>query len=296
MLKEFFSPYICLFKSRTRIGLSAWIIIIGMVAALKAFPPIFLAIKSLIAMLAIAMSVYIYNDILDIELDKISAKAGNPQHINRPLVTGRASKLDAKIFVLVQTVIGLGLSFFINFQFFFLLALYLMLGILYSTPPIHLKDRFLLKQLTVAIGQAISCLAGGAAVGVISKQVIYLAALFFTLTFGVVPITDLRDMYGDKKMGRKTLPVVMGPKATIKITVATIVVTLFVSVLGYSWLGFNFAFVILMFASLLMMLLSIFKIYKNLNNSIFIENIIRQVLRPIFLILQISILVGLIPL
>lgn len=300
MLKKFLLPYAYLFRSALRTGTSGlyvWCAFTGMIAASKAFPPIFLAIESLIAMLAIALAVYAYNDILDIKLDKISAEIGQSHYINRPLVTGEASKLEAKIFVLAQTLVGLSIGFFINLQFLFLLVLYLALGITYSTPPIHFKQRFLLKQLVISTGFAISTLAGGAAVGAVgSIHLIYVAALFFAITFGFLPLTDLRDIYGDEKMGRKTFPIVLGPKATIKISFATTVALLLVSVLSYSWLGFNFAFLILMFAICLALSLSIFKVSKNLNNSNFIENMLNRVLQPIFLALQVSILIGLVPL
>lgn len=88
-----------------------------------------------------ALSVYVLNDVFDIELDSISAEAGNPRHMNRPLVTGKASKSEAKIFVVVQALIGLGVSLLVNLMFFSLLTLYLALGVLYSMPPSHLGKR-----------------------------------------------------------------------------------------------------------------------------------------------------------
>ena len=265
-----------------------------MIAAVKAFPPIFLVIKSTIAILAIALSVYVYNDLSDVKLDKFSSATGNRRHINRPLVTGKASKLDAKIFVLVQMFIGLGIGFLVNLQFLFLLMSYLVLGFLYSTPPANFKKRFLLKQVTIALGQAIASLAGGAAVGVISKPVIYSAALFFTLTFGVVPINDLSDIYGDQVMGRKTMPIVIGPKATINFALVVVTAALFISVFSYSWLGFNFAFPILIGIHSLVLLFSLLKISNNYNNPNYIENTKKRVLWPVCLTFQISILVGLI--
>lgn len=296
MIKRFLSSYAWLLTSQLKTGLYAWATLVGMIAGLKALPPILLAISSLTAMLAIALSVYIYNDIMDVELDKINAEAGNPHQIKRPLVTGKASMRDAKIFVLALIFIGLSIALSVNLGFAFLLALYLGLGILYSTPPIHLKDRFLFKQLTISIGQAISSLAGGAAVGLISNPVIYAAALFFTLTFGVVPVTDLRDIYGDEKIGRKTFPIVIGPEATMKVAMVVVTATLFASVASYSWIGFNSAFLILMFASLFILLLSMINIYRNVNDVNLINNMIRRVLRPLFIILQISILIGLVSL
>lgn len=197
---------------------------------------------------------------------------------------------------MIKTFVGLGVSLFINLQFFLLLNLYLVLGVLYSTPPIHLKERLIFKQLTISIGQAIATLAGGSAVGLISHPVMYAAALFFTLTFGVVPVTDIRDIFGDRQMRRKTFPIAVGPKATIEFAITIVIATLFVGLASYSWIGFNFAFAVLMAASLFMLLLSIFNIYKNLNDSNFIETVITRKLRPVFILLQISILIGLIPL
>ena len=288
------SPHLGLVRSHLNTLFYAWPTFIGMMAAAKAFPPVLLVIRASVAMLAIALAVYVYNDISDVELDRISAAGGNPRHENRPLVTGRASMSDAKVLVVVLTVIGLGLGFLVNVQFVFLLSLFLMLGIVYSTPPVHLKERFLLKQLTIASGQAIASLAGGAAVGMISKPVVYAAVLFFTLTFGVVPINDLSDIRADRQVGRKTMPIVIGPKTTIKIAMAVVTSALLVSVLSYGWLGFNFAFPVLVGISSLLLLFSLMKISRNWNDPAYIEMIKKRVLWPVSIILQLSILVGLI--
>ncbi|MDQ1279179.1 MAG: geranylgeranylglycerol-phosphate geranylgeranyltransferase [Thermoproteota archaeon] len=270
--------------------------IVGMIAAWKTFPTLVLVFQSSIAMLMIALSVYIYNDLTDIELDRICAKIGESHYIHRPLITGKALPRDAKILILSQTVIGLCFGLSINLLFFFFLTLYLILGILYSAPKVHFKERLIFKQLIISIGQAIATLAGGSAAGFISLPVIYSAALFFILTFSVVPVTDIRDIFGDRKMGRKTFPIAIGPKATIEFAIIVVITTLCVSLAVYTWLGFNFAFAVLLAASFFMLLTSIFKIYKNLTNPNLIEIIIKRNLRPIFIILQISILIGLIPL
>ena len=86
-------------KSQLRIGLYVWATLIGMIAGIRALPSVLLMIKSITAMFTIALAVYIYNDLFDIKLDKISADAGYSHYINRPLVTGKASKLNAKIFI-----------------------------------------------------------------------------------------------------------------------------------------------------------------------------------------------------
>lgn len=287
-------PFFWLFKSEIKVAVYVWATFVAMIAGLKAIPSIFLIMESLTAMFLIAHTVYVYNDIFDVELDRLSAKAGESHYISRPLINGKASKLHAEILILIQTVIGLGIGFFINLQVFALLALYLALGILYSTPPIKLKGRFIFKQLTIASGVGINSLVGGAAVGIISNAVVYIAALFFVLTLFGAPIIDIRDIYADEKLGRKTLPIVIGSKATAVVAMISTVAILIFSILTYSWIGFNFAFAILISASFLILLFSIFNIYKHLNNPNYIEGIVKYAIRPIFLLLQISVLVGII--
>ncbi len=288
------SSYLQLGRSQLRTGTYAWATLVGMLAVLKAFPPVPLILMALTSMLATALAVYVLNDISDMELDRISAEAGNPRHMKRPLVTGKATKRDAEVFVVVLAAVGLGIGLIVNFLFFSLISLFLVLGILYSLPPSSLGRRFLLKQLTVAVGQAISSLAGGAAAGGITRPVIFSALLFFTLTFGVVPINDLRDVYGDNKVGRKTFPVVVGSKTTIKLALAITVATLLASVLSYSWAGFNTAFPLLVASALFIASLTMLSIYRRRDDPVFIEGIMRRVMRPAFFILQTGILIGLI--
>ncbi|MFH0748618.1 MAG: UbiA family prenyltransferase [Candidatus Bathyarchaeota archaeon] len=296
MLTRITSPYYWLLRSELRVGFYSWFMFVGMIAGLKTLPALVLILKSLLAMFSMALSVYVYNDVSDIEADKISAEVGEIHYIHRPLVTGKATVLNAKIFILVLACIGLGIALSINLQFFALLSLYGVLGISYSTPPFNLKNRFLLKQLVIASGQAVSCLAGGAAVGIISAPVVYTTALFFTLTFCATPLLDIRDIYADKKVGRRTFPIVIGPKSTIKFTTITTLAIILISLVSYSWSGFNSAFAILFSASFFLYFYSVFYIYKNLNNPNLIEKAVRQMIRPFAIIIQISVIIGVIQL
>ncbi len=283
--------------SRLRVEvLYAWPLLVGMIAAIKGIPNPLLAMESFVAMSAVAFAVYTYNDLKDLEEDSMNAKLGDPYHINRPLVKGTVSKRQAESFVLVMTAVGLGISLFINVEFLLLLSTYMGLGILYSTPPIHLKKRFLLKQLTIAIGGAIASLAGGAAVRVISGPVIYSATLFFILAFGVNPIVDLRDIYGDRIGGRNTLPIVLGPGRTIRIAFITMIATALISVVSYAWIGFNLYFPIIAGSAFLILTILMYHVSGNWNKQGYIEKVFIKKGLLIFFILQISIIVGILPL
>jgi geranylgeranylglycerol-phosphate geranylgeranyltransferase len=215
--------------------------------------------------------------------------------VNRPLISGRVTKRIAISFVLVMAGIGLLISFTINWSFVGLLITYLLLGVLYSTPPTLLKKRFLLKQFTIGLGVIIACLAGGAAVGIVSKPVIYGALLFFALFFGLNPIVDLRDLHGDKAAGRKTFPVVLGPNKTILIGFATIIVTSILTLLSYAWIGFNFLFPMIAVTSILFLGFLLYRMIDNWDNPVYVENVFIKKGMPMFFFIQVGMIVGVLP-
>jgi hypothetical protein len=63
--------------------------------------------------------------------------------------------------VVLLGIISLGISAMINDVFVIYLVLFLALGYVYSAPPIQLKKRFFLKQLTIGLGGLIAAVATG---------------------------------------------------------------------------------------------------------------------------------------
>ena len=83
-----------------------------------------------IAFCLTASIVYIINDLKDIENDK-----KHPVKKNRPFASGKVSKVEGIIILIVLTLIVLGLSYFIGFEHWIallLLGVYLLLNVLYS--------------------------------------------------------------------------------------------------------------------------------------------------------------------
>ena len=67
---------------------------------------------SLLSTFAIVLSVYIYNDITDIEIDRVNK-------LDRPLVRGDLSRQQAGRLVTILGISGLALAYIIALNFFF---------------------------------------------------------------------------------------------------------------------------------------------------------------------------------
>ncbi len=126
----------------------------------------------------IASSVYVFNDLMDIEEDK-----KHPQKKNRPLASGSISVFKAKLLIVVLTLIPLISSFIINKNLFFILIFYFLLNILYS---LKLKHITIVDVFIMAIGFVLRVFAGGVATNIqLSQWIIimtFLLAMFLAIS------------------------------------------------------------------------------------------------------------------
>ncbi|MHA1356475.1 MAG: UbiA family prenyltransferase [Candidatus Helarchaeota archaeon] len=149
------------------------------------------------------------NDYYDIEIDETT----NPE---RPLITGALTKHDVKWFSIATGGISLGLAIvtdILNAQMgvIILTGIYLLLGILYSKPPVRLKARMTFSSVVIGIVTSECILLGGVLVRFINLSILYAGVLGFLVTF-LSAAKDLKDIEGDKVEGIPTLPVIYGPK------------------------------------------------------------------------------------
>jgi len=198
-------------------------------------------VKLMLAVAFVSFGVYFYNDLMDLEDDLKNLALGNPIPAGRPIGSGLVTKTQLKLFILVTSGAGLAFSYSINRHILLFQVIYLVLGFLYSTNPVRLKKRFLLKQLTIALGVILADLSGAYAVGVFNNQILFMLALNLALCIGVNPIIDIRDMSGDLVMGAKTIPVVWGPELTVRLYFATLIAIGVGSIVGYVQMGFSVA-------------------------------------------------------
>jgi 4-hydroxybenzoate polyprenyltransferase len=123
-------------------------------------------------------AVYIWNDLRDIEEDKL-----HPLKSQRPLASGRLGKTSATAAFVVFSFIALGCAFLLNLTFFILALSYFLLQILYSA---WLKHVVILDVLLIAAGFLLRVSAGGVVILVdISEWILictFLLALFIALS------------------------------------------------------------------------------------------------------------------
>jgi 4-hydroxybenzoate polyprenyltransferase len=273
-----------------------WPTIVGLISAVRGLPPLDVAVKAFLAMAAAAMAVYVFNDVQDLEEDRVSAQQGDTYHVTRPIVTGSVTIRVAMSLVVLLSSVSLGIGATINHMVLICLAAFLVLGYVYSAPPIQLKKRFFLKQLTIGLGGLIAGLAGGAAVAVLSRPVMYCALVFFTLNVGLTPLVDLRDIEGDRKMGRNTFPVILGPHRTILLGLATTITILVLTLWSYVWIGFNVIYPVLATCSLATFGVLAYQMLDRWQDPNFVERRFIKNAMPTFSVLQIGLILGVLPL
>ncbi|MPQ42581.1 decaprenyl-phosphate phosphoribosyltransferase [Clostridium tarantellae] len=124
----------------------------------------------------ISSTVYIMNDILDVEKDRV-----HPKKKFRPIASGAVMPREAVIAMIILLVISLGGGFLINKLVFGVLLLYLINNIIYS---FKIKHVVILDVISIAIGFLLRILAGGIAIDVSLSSWILLCTFSISLFLG----------------------------------------------------------------------------------------------------------------
>ncbi|MDG6995156.1 MAG: UbiA family prenyltransferase [Nitrososphaerota archaeon] len=180
----------------------------------------------------ISLSVYVLNDLFDMEVDRINAP-------NRPLARQLVSRREALVFVLILNFVGAGIGFALGPLTFAIALCEIVLGLLYSLRPFNLKDRFIVKTLSIGAGGVLANLFGGVASGVVNLDLIFCSAMFLVFLFSTSPLNDLADYVGDKAQNRKTIPIVIGPSRTLRLSIVASLLPLASALIFFRLLSFN---------------------------------------------------------
>ncbi len=127
-------------------------------------------IAAVVSFCAVASSIYILNDIFDLEHDKLhEVKRG------RPLATGAVSLRSALVLLVILAVVAVVIAFFVSLPFLYVIGGYFLLNVVYS---LILKRISLIDISVIALGFILRILAGGIAAQVpISKWLILMTFL-----------------------------------------------------------------------------------------------------------------------
>ncbi|MBI6091750.1 decaprenyl-phosphate phosphoribosyltransferase [Clostridium perfringens] len=134
------------------------------------------ALTAFIMFCLISSTVYIMNDILDVEKDRV-----HPKKRFRPIASGAISIKQATIALVVLLAISMISSFMINKGLFFILVLYFINNIFYS---FKIKNIVILDVISIAVGFILRVIAGGLAIDVSLSGWILLCTFFISLFLG----------------------------------------------------------------------------------------------------------------
>lgn len=125
-----------------------------------------------------ASSVYLLNDMLDLEADR-----RHPRKRNRPFASGALSLAVGIFLVTLIPLITLPVSYFISLEFFIILALYLTLTLAYS---FFLKSYVLIDVIMLAILYTIRVIAGAAVISIIPSFWLLAFSMFIFISLALV--------------------------------------------------------------------------------------------------------------
>jgi 4-hydroxybenzoate polyprenyltransferase/phosphoserine phosphatase len=139
---------------------------------------ILLAFLAAIAFSACASSVYILNDLIDIQADR-----GHPTKRNRPFASGDISFATGAVVGIVCLVLAFGVAAFISLTFFSVLSTYFIGTTAYS---LLLKRKMMIDAVTLAGLYTVRIVGGAAAIGVPMSEWLLAFSMFIFLSLALI--------------------------------------------------------------------------------------------------------------
>ncbi len=144
------------------------------------------------------------NQCTDVDTDRINKP-------DRPIPSGLISLKEGYSIVALLYIATIALAVSVNTTFFALTCMVVSLGIAYSIYPFRLKDRFILSNLSIAVGYGtLNFLLGWLVIKPIYDAPVYILFMLTAFDFFASISKDYRDMAGDMRYGVRTIPVVIG--------------------------------------------------------------------------------------
>ena len=266
----------------------------------------------LAATFLIITGMYVLNDLVDADLDKSSGK-------KRPISSGQVTKAQALIFVILTNATGMILALMtFNLSSIIVALTIIGIGLMYSAPKICLKDRFVLKTASIAAASMLCLMLGSSyafssssssssygmiqhnynynGVGALNSPILvctYAALMSGSIIFITSLLNDLGDVQADKAFGRRTIPVVIGKKNTVTLTIIIAATMIVISWISFYSLPNNIGLISPILVSLVasMATIKMANILKHLNDCEFIRKQHKKSMSW-HLILQSALIVG----
>ncbi len=149
------------------------------------------------------------NQCTDVDTDRINKP-------DRPIPSGLISLKEGYSIVALLYIATIALAASVNTTFFALTCMAVSLGLAYSIYPFRLKDRFVLSNLSIAVGYGtLNFLLGWLVIKPIDGAPVHILVMLTAFDFFASISKDYRDIAGDIKYGARTVPVVIGRSKAI---------------------------------------------------------------------------------
>jgi chlorophyll synthase/bacteriochlorophyll c synthase len=119
----------------------------------------------------------------------------------------------------------------------------LLLGVLYSMPPVEFKRNGLIGPLSVGFGYTLFTWMSGLLIfGSFKTEVLIVALVNVCVSTGLLILNDLKSVDGDRSIGLRTVPVIYGVPNALKISytfinASQIFFAVYLFATGHVWIG-----------------------------------------------------------
>jgi len=148
-----------------------------------------------------------FNQVFDLNIDKVNKSY-------RPIPAGMINLNNALFFSVLFYSMALFLALIIGPTFTFVAGIFTLITVLYSIPPLRLKKRLWVSNITIAAARSWVLLLGGWTAfnytNPLEPAIWYVGLILFVFLIGASATKDFTDIPGDQKFGMNTLPVIYG--------------------------------------------------------------------------------------
>jgi 4-hydroxybenzoate polyprenyltransferase len=255
-----------------------WNAAVGSLIASRGFPSIRSTILGMTSALFLTLAVYIYNDIIDRDMDKESPYIRKREE--RVIAYGLVPVKHAYALVALSSILGLATAWAINRTTFLVGVFYWVFLMLYSFPSVRFKTMYIMKTFATAFGGPFfPLILGGSAIdNAVSPLVLFAGLVSGAYAFLVIPVVaDYADMEEDRKFGIKTIPMVYSWSQVVKMLLAGPSLILVSGIIAYLAFGINVLSMVLIVASSLLIINKARKLPDEYD-----ENMVRSMRKSIY--------------
>jgi len=165
------------------------------------------------------MAANAFNQCCDMEIDKVNKPS-------RPIPSGMITLRSAYIIVIFLYSASEFLAMLVNREFLILASVGLIISILYSLRPFRLRDKFIVSNLSIALGYGVlNFLLGWCVYKPTLLAPLPVIAFLTVFDFFANMSKDYRDAKGDAAFNSRTVPIVLGRNLAIKFQFSSLYLT-----------------------------------------------------------------------